>query len=128
MLRRIQSKRSFRKTASSPSHALVRSNQCARPPPILARRNSSGGRRFHAGNPQYYGFSSTGNLACATTRKLRPPQNAPQNSIEAFFPLSRLYFRFNASSSSNARGQSAPNNRDKLRSAKTFPPVWHRAQ
>src|SRR5467141_196890 len=36
--------------------------------------------------------------------------------------------RLRASSSSSVRGQSDRNNRDKPRSARTFPPVWHRAQ
>jgi hypothetical protein len=36
--------------------------------------------------------------------------------------------RFNASSSSSVRGHSAPSSRDRLRSARTFPPVWQRAQ
>ena len=35
----------------------------------------------------------------------------------------KLYFRFNASSSSSVRGQSDPSRRDRLRSANTFPPV-----
>jgi len=39
-----------------------------------------------------------------------------------------VYFRFSASSSSNVRGQSDPRSLDRLRSAKTFPPVWQRAQ
>ena len=38
------------------------------------------------------------------------------------------YFRFSASSSSSVRGQSDPSSRDRLRSANTFPPVWHFAQ
>jgi hypothetical protein len=39
-----------------------------------------------------------------------------------------FHFRFSASNSSNVRGQSSRNNLDKLRSASTLPPVWHRAQ
>jgi hypothetical protein len=35
---------------------------------------------------------------------------------------------FNASSSSRVRGQSEPSRRERLRSARTFPPVWQRAQ
>jgi hypothetical protein len=38
------------------------------------------------------------------------------------------YCRLSASSSSRVRGHSDPNSRDKLRSARTTPPVWHRAQ
>ena len=38
------------------------------------------------------------------------------------------HLRFSASSSSRVRGQSAPNSRDRLRSANTLPPVWQRAQ
>ena len=36
--------------------------------------------------------------------------------------------RLSASSSSSVRGQSAFSNRDRLRSASSVPPVWHRAQ
>lgn len=36
--------------------------------------------------------------------------------------------RLISSSSSKVRGQSSFNNRDKLRSASSFPPVWHFAQ
>jgi hypothetical protein len=43
-------------------------------------------------------------------------------------PLPVDYLRLNPSNSSIVRGQSDPSNRDKLRSAKTFPPVWQRAQ
>ena len=36
--------------------------------------------------------------------------------------------RLSASNSSSVRGQSAPNRRERLRSASTLPPVWQRAQ
>ena len=47
-----------------------------------------------------------------------------------FSEMARLasHRRFRDSSSSSVRGQSAPNSRDKLRSARTFPPVWQTAQ
>ena len=35
------------------------------------------------------------------------------------------HFFFKASNSSSVRGQSEPSSRDRLRSASTFPPVWH---
>jgi hypothetical protein len=38
------------------------------------------------------------------------------------------YFRFSASNSSSVRGQSEPNNRERLRSASTLPPVWQTGQ
>jgi hypothetical protein len=41
---------------------------------------------------------------------------------------SKPYFLFSASNSSIVLGQSFPSSRDKLRSASTLPPVWHRAQ
>src|SRR5579864_5009469 len=40
----------------------------------------------------------------------------------------KRHARFSASSSSSVRGQSDRNSRDKLRSARSFPPVWQRAQ
>ena len=43
-------------------------------------------------------------------------------------PDSRRQRRLRASSSSRVRGQSDPSRRDKLRSARIFPPVWQRAQ
>jgi len=46
----------------------------------------------------------------------------------AGFSQNIVYFRLSASSSSNVRGQSDPRSLDRLRSAKTFPPVWQRAQ
>src|SRR5580700_1091095 len=45
---------------------------------------------------------------------------------QAFFI--KCHARFSASSSSSVRGQSEPNSRDRLRSAKSFPPVWQWAQ
>ena len=43
-------------------------------------------------------------------------------------PEAAFHRRFSASNSSSVRGQSDPNSRDRLRSARTFPPVWQRAQ
>ncbi len=44
------------------------------------------------------------------------------------FRSGTTYLRFKASNSSNVLGQSPRSNRDKLLSASTLPPVWHRAQ
>jgi hypothetical protein len=51
----------------------------------------------------------------------------PAFSAEPSFQL-KSQRRFSASSSSRLRGQSAPSSRDRLRSASTFPSVWHLAQ
>src|SRR5688500_18781905 len=42
--------------------------------------------------------------------------------------LEQSYRRRSDSSSSRVRGQSEPSSRERLRSAKTRPPVWHCAQ
>ena len=43
-------------------------------------------------------------------------------------PDTAIHRRFSASNSSSVRGQSDPSRRDRLRSARTLPPVWQRAQ
>src|SRR5438876_10908452 len=59
--------------------------------------------------------------------KVRKGKNAEAKG-KAEAKAKEAYRFFNASSSSRVRGQSAPRSRDRLRSARTLPPVWHWAQ
>lgn len=75
--------------------------------------------------------ASSPGISCSCTRRsfvvLNKGQKQPAGNPDSGIGHGYLG-RFRASSSSSVRGQSAPSSRDKLRSAKTFPPVWQRAQ
>ena len=62
---------------------------------------------------------------CTNTKRL--VSSAVSSDVGPPIKLSP-YLRLSASNSSSVRGHSDPNKRDKLRSAKTTPPVWQRAQ
>jgi hypothetical protein len=57
-----------------------------------------------------------------------PDQELRSSSEYRFLTERQIQQRFSASSSSSVRGQSDRNNLEKLRSARSLPPVWQRTQ
>jgi len=80
-------------------------------------------RTLRPPTPDHTSWRSRSPARCPRRRESSAtPRRSPRS------PRSASHFRFSASSSSSVRGQSRPKRRDKLRSARSLPSVWQRAQ